>query len=165
LQRTHEVESLERRLGRIDLPDGRYRADLDLHDRSLQFSAELVRLALAGIAVVGFLVTKLPDQGLHVVFADRLLKTLLSASLVALAASAGLALLHRFFAGGAAFHHLQVIKLLVLNDSSNEQELQDALKHRTALFLRCHRFLTLASVLLVAGAALLGGAFIRLLLA
>ncbi len=165
MQRTHERESLERRVGRIDLPEGRYRADLDLHDRSLHFSAELVRLALAGIAVVGFLVTKLPDHELRVVFADQLLKFLLSGSLVALAASAGLALLHRFFAGGAAFHHIQVIKLLVLNDSSSEQELQQALKHRTALFLRCHRFLMLASVLLVAGTAFLGGAIIRLLLA
>ena len=61
--------------------------------------------------------------------------------------------------------YLRAGDLLVLNDSSSEQELQQALKHRTALFLRCHRFLMLASVLLVAGTAFLGGAIIRLLLA
>ena len=158
-------ESLERRLGRMAVPEERYRVDIDLHDRSLSFSAELVRLALAGIAVVGFLVARLPDQRVHIVFDDPLVKVLLSASLVALAASAGFALLHRFNAGGAAFHHLQVIKLLLLNDPQDEDELERSFKERTTLFLRCHRFLTLASFLLVAGTGLLGGAFIRLLFA
>jgi hypothetical protein len=165
VQAVHGSESLERRLGRLEVPEGRYRLDLDLHDRSLSFSAELVRLALAGIAVVGFIVTRLPDQRLHLVFDDPLLRALIAGSLVALAATAGFALLHRFYAGGAAFHHLQVIKLLLLNDPKDDQELERELKQRTALFLTCHRFLTLASVCLVAGAGLLGSAFIRLLFA
>jgi hypothetical protein len=163
VQGVHETDSLERRLGRLEVPAGRYRADLDLHDRSLTFSAELVRLALAGITVVGFIVTRLPDQRLHLVFDDLAVRALLSGSLVALAATAGLALLHRFYAGGAAFHHLQVIKLLLLNDSRDEHDLEQELKQRTALFLRCHYFLTLASACLIAGTGLLGTAFIRLL--
>lgn len=163
---THDApESLERRLGRIEVPESRYRADIDLHDRSMQFSAELVRMALAGIAVVGFLVAHLPDHLQSVVFNTLRLKTLLSGGVIAFATSAGFALLHRFYAGGAAFHHLQVIKLLLLDDAEYTHELSREMGLRTRLFLRCHRFLTLASGLLVAGAGLLGAAFILALLA
>jgi len=158
-------ESLERRLGRVEVPQDRYRADIDLHERSIQFSAELVRMALAGIAVVGFLVAQLPEHLRSVVFNTLRLKALLSGSVIAFAASAGFALLHRFFAGGAAFHHLQVIKLLLLDDAQYTQELDREMGRRTMLFLRCHRFLKLASGLLVAGAGLLGAAFILALFA
>ena len=150
---------------RTAVPEGRCRVDTDLHDRSLSSSAELGRLAVTGVAVVGLLVAPLPDRRVPIIFDDRLVKVLLSASLVALAASAGFALLHRFHAGGAAFHHLQVIKPLLLNDPQDEAELERSFKKRTPLFLRCHRFLTLASSSLVAGAGLLSGAFIRLLFA
>jgi hypothetical protein len=160
-----QSETLERRLSRLELPEARYRVDLDLHDRSLAFSAELLRLALAGIAVIGFILTRLPEQRMHLVFDDIVLKGLLSGGLVALAATAGSALLHRFYAGGAAFHHLQVIKVMLLNDASDEEELSRELRERTRLFMRCHRFLTTSSICLVASAALLGGAFIRLLFA
>jgi len=117
MQATEVPESLERRLGRVDVPEARYRADIDLHDRSIQFSAELVRMALGGMAVVGFLITQLPDRLSATVFSSLGLKALLSASVIGFAGSAGFALLHRFFAGGAAFHHLQGITLLLLNDA------------------------------------------------
>ena len=156
---------LDRRLGRLEIPEERYRADIDLHDRSLNFSAELLRLALAGIAVVGFLVTDVPDQRVATIFADHFLKMSMSLALMALAGSSGFALLHRFYAGGAAFHHLQVIKLLFLDDPALEARLKEGLEERTALFKRCHRFLIGASVLLILGAVFLGLAFVRFLFA
>jgi hypothetical protein len=165
MQKNQQRESLERRLSAIDVPEERYRADIDLHDRSLAFSAELLRLTLAGITVVGFVVAQFPEPTRRIVFDDSVIKGLLAGSLVAFAVSAGFALLHRFYAGGAAFHHLEVIKLLLLDDAAHEDRLEHALTQRTALFLRCHRFLTLASGLLILGAALVGGAFIRLLFA
>lgn len=163
--RTVRPDSLERRLGQTEVPEGRYRADIDLHDRSIQFSGDLVRMALAGIAVVGFLVAQLPEHLRSVVFDTLRLKALLSASVIAFAASAGFGLLHRFFAGAAAFHHLQVIKLLLLDDPKYTQALDREMELRTMLFLRCHRFLKLASGLLVAGAGLLGATFILALFA
>ena len=156
---------LDSRLGRLHVPEDRYRADLHLHDRSIQFSAELLRIALAGIAVVGFLVAQFPEHLRSAVFNTLRLKVLLSGSVVAFAASGGFALLHRFYAGGAAFHHFQVIKLLLVDDARDRQELDKEMALRTTLFLRCHRFLTLASGLLVAGAALLGATFIFALFA
>lgn len=165
MQASDPPESLERRLGRLEVPEALYRVDVDLHDRSVQFSAELVRMALAGIAVIGFLVAQLPEHLRSVVFNTLRLKALLSGSVIAFAASVAFALLHRFFAGGSAFHHLQVIKLLLLDDAKHSQELERELGIRTMLFLRCHRFLTLASALLVAGAGLLGATFILALFA
>ena len=156
-------DELDRRLGRLVIPEERYRADIDLHDRSLSFSAELVRLALAGIAVVGFLIANAPVDRVSAVFDDNLLKTLISLALAALAATAAFALLHRFYAGSAAFHHLQVVKLLFLDDPALDPNLKKELDERTALFMRSHRFLRLASILLVLGAIFLGVAFVRFL--
>ena len=158
------AEPLEHRLGRIELPEARYKADIELHDRSIQFSAELVRLALAGIAVAGFLLAQVPEALRDVLFGTLYLKLLLAGGVFAFAASAGFALLHRYFAGGAAFHHLQVLKLLKLEDANCAGELEQELRIRTQLFLRCHRFLTLAAALLVAGSGLLGATFILAIL-
>ena len=135
-----------------------------MHDRSIQFSAELVRLALAGIAVAGFLVAQAPETLRKVVLDTFYLKLLLAGGILAFALSAGFALLHRYFAGGAAFHHLQALKLLELNDRNGAGELAKALDMRTQLFLRCHRFLTLAAALLVAASVLLGATFMLAIL-
>lgn len=159
-----DTETLEHRLGRVELPEARYKADIELHDRSIQFSAELVRLALAGIAVAGFLIAQAPETLRDVVFDTFYLKLLLAGGILAFALSAGFALLHRYFAGGAAFHHLQVLKLLELGDANCADELTKELAIRTQLFLRCHRFLTLAAALLVAASVLLGATFILAIL-
>jgi hypothetical protein len=160
-----QSEELDRRLGRLAIPEDRYKADIDLHDRSLNFSAELVRLALAGIAVVGFLIANAPDDRATTIFGDGLLRGAISIALVALAGASAFALLHRFYAGGAAFHHLQVIKLLSLNDPAFEGRLKEEMEERTILFMRSHKFLIGASVLLIAGALSLGLAFVRFLFA
>ncbi len=134
-----------------------------LHDRSQSFSGELLRLALAGIAVVGFLLVNIPKARSTPAFGDTLLTFLFSASVVAFAISVAFALLHRFYASGANFHHLQAIKLLLLKDSSLDDEVEKAIQTRTAKFLQCHSFLRIAALLLLVAACLLGGAFIRLM--
>lgn len=156
-------ESLDRRLAQVDIPEVRYRADMELHDRSQSYSAELLKLALAGIGVVGFLLVNIPKARSTPVFGDTLLTFLFSASVVAFAISVAFALLHRFYASGANFHHLQAIKLLLLNDSSLDAEVDRAIRIRTTKFLQCHSFLKAAALLLLVGACLLSGAFIRLM--
>jgi hypothetical protein len=160
---TANKESLDRRLARLEVSEERYRADMDRHDRSQQFSSELLKLALAGVAVVGFLLANFPKERLARVFDDTLLKFFFSASVVAFATSVAFALLHRFYASGANFHHLQVIKLLMLQDSSLDGEVDRNMSLRTAKFLQAHAFLKAAAWLLVIAASLLAGAFIRLM--
>ena len=82
---------------------------------------------------------------------------------VDVALAAGAALLQRFYASGAMFHHLQVIKLLMLPESVSEEDVKENLVIRTAKFLRAHAFLKCAAWLLVTAALLLSVAFIRMM--
>ena len=155
--------SLDKQLGALDLPDTRYKADLELHDRSLAFSSELLKLALAGIAVVGFLLVNFPESEMGLALKDMPVKVLFSASVAAFGLSVAAALLQRFYASGALFHHLQVMKLALLADASHEAEVDRNMNIRTTKFLQAHSFLIAAASLLVFGALLLSGAFIRMM--
>jgi hypothetical protein len=112
---------------RIEVPDARYRADVELHDRYQQFSAELLRLSLGGIAAVGVVLGLLADKDTS----QRALETLdvplfegmLISALLALVIAAAAALLHRFYASDGLYHHLRAIKLLILIEQmSTESE-------------------------------------------
>jgi hypothetical protein len=153
----------DKALAKLDVPETAYQADLSLHDRSQSFSAELLKLGLAGIAVVGFLLANFPKERLDRLLNDRLLGILFSASVICFALSAGCALLQRFFAAGAMFHHLQVIKLSLLNDSSTEKEITRNMRIREQKFLIAHALLRATAWLLVVAALLISVAFIRML--
>ena len=154
---------LDRKLAKLDVPESRYKADLELHDRSQSFSSELLKLALAGIAVVGFLLANLPKSQLEHALNDTSVRLLFSAAVVAFALAVGAALLQRFYASGAMFHHLQVIKLLMLPESVSEDDVKENLAIRTAKSLRAHAFLKCAAWFLVTAALLLSSAFIRMM--
>jgi hypothetical protein len=137
-----------------------YKDDLDLHDRSIQFSAEILRLALAGIAVIGYLVVQLPEKLRGHILETR---TLLSASLVMFTVSAACALLHRYFAGGAAFHHLQIERFNSRQSIDSKLEIIKEEKLRDKLFHRCHHALRFACWFLAIGTACAGITFIAAL--
>ncbi len=147
----------------MEVPETRYKADLELHDRSQAFSSELLKLALGGIAVVGFLLANFPKGQLQHSLDDVSVRVLFSAAVVAFALAVGAALLQRFHASGAMFHHLQVIKFLMLEDASLETTVAKDMSLRTAKFLRAHALLKRAAWLLVIAALLLSIAFIRML--
>lgn len=153
----------DKQLARLEVPEIRYKADLELHDRSQAFSSELLKLALGGIAVVGFLLANFPESQLEQGLRDMPVRVLFSASVVAFALSAAAALLQRFYAAGALFHHLQVIKLLLLGDASPQSEVEMNIGVRTAKFLQAHSFLKGAAFLLVIAALLLSVAFTRMM--
>ena len=155
--------SLDRQLGALDVPEVRYKADLELHDRSQAFSSELLKLALGGIAIVGFLLANFPASQLQQSLKDIPIRVLFSATVVAFALSATASLLQRFYAGSALFHHLQVIKLLLLGDTSPESEVDMNLSIRTTKFLQAHSLLRSAAILLVIAALLLSVAFTRMM--
>src|SRR5438105_10780798 len=92
--------SLDRQLGGLDVPETRYKADLELHDRSQTFSSELLKLGLGGIAVVGFLLAHFPEKRLDRVLDDGVVRLLFSASVIAFALSVASALLQRFYSSG-----------------------------------------------------------------
>jgi hypothetical protein len=154
---------LDRALAKLAVPSDRYKADLDLHDRSQAFSSELLKLALGGIAVVGFLLAHFPAKRLESVLDDTYVAVLFSASVVAFALSVSFALLQRFYAAGAMFHHLHVIKLSMLNDSGVEDAISEHMMLRTKKFLQAHALLKTTALFLVIAAALVSTAFIRIM--
>jgi hypothetical protein len=151
----------EHALLKINLQDAQYGVDLALFNDGKDLSAELLKLALAGIAVVGAL-RSLPDRPWP---DDLLFKILLSCSVIAFAASTGTALLQRFFASSALFHHIKAMKMASCDDAAIEQSVEAEVAIRLAQFGRAHVLLIATAALLVSGAALLGSAFIRLMFA
>ncbi|MDP1679115.1 MAG: hypothetical protein Q8L02_03170 [Candidatus Nitrotoga sp.] len=153
----------DRKLAKLGVPEVRYKADLDLHDRSQAFSSELLKLALGGIAVVGFLLAHFPEERLERILDDMAVGVLFSASVVAFALSVASALLQRFYASGAMFHHLHVIKLSLLEDPSAETEIADHMQIRKRKFMQAHSLLKTTAWLLVVAALLVSIAFIRMM--
>jgi len=126
------IQELDRLLAQLDVPETRYRIDMDLHDRSQRFSSELLKLAMAGIAVVGFFVASIPEEYRKRVFDNSLLHLLLIGAVVGFAAAVACALWHRFLAGGANFHHIQFIKLLMIKATNPDPLVEDTLGRKPA---------------------------------
>lgn len=158
------LEELDRQLAQADISKTPYQADMELYDRSQGFSSELLKLALAGITVVGFFVAQLPKTYQERVFENSTLRKLLIGAVAGFAASVACALVHRFLAGGANFHHLRFAKLLKIKSEFPDPLVESALKESWALrdvkFRWSHRFLRASSLLLLGAASLLGAAFV-----
>jgi hypothetical protein len=94
------VLPVKTRIG-IRIDEKRYKPDLDLLDRYLAYSAELLRLALLGLAGYGFLLKELVYSSTpRTDFTDRLFHSrwILICGVICLGVSAALALQHRIFA-------------------------------------------------------------------
>ena len=146
-----------------ELSDSLYRVDLELFEDGQSLAKELLKLSLAGIAVVGFLLPLLPKLAPFTGFADGIFKALLSSSVIVFAASTAAALFQRFYASSAMFHHIKAIKLASRKESLLSDAIAMQLDIRTRKFACAHSLLKATSIFLFAGAALLGGAFIRLM--
>ena len=92
---------LVRSLMDMALPKDAYEADLAVTDRYQQFSAEMLRLSLAGIGVFGFVfkdVVLSKEGGEHYALAFSHASWCFASGLVVLAISAGFSLAHRYYA-------------------------------------------------------------------
>lgn len=157
-------------LAEIALEDGACRDDFNLTDRYQSFSSELVRVALLGIAVCGFLLKTVYFADKHDAFLAAL-KThgqLFQFGVVCLAASAASALLHRYFSSDSMAFQVGYLRLRELRDktSEGEKEYQDfnsrmakeKRKYRWRLKI-CGWLLLLSTMLLGIGAVSLAFTF------
>jgi hypothetical protein len=160
MENTRKKEPIEMQLLQTQVPADSYRVDLDLFDRGQKLSAELLRLSLAGIAAVGFFLTKiLSNISAH--SASNTLKFCLSGAVLACVLSTMFSLLQTFFASGSTFHHIKAIKLKQLEDQSLSDALMKSLSLRDAKFRTAHRLLMASAIFLVIAACLMGTAFIE----
>jgi hypothetical protein len=153
----------ERDLLKIELPELRYQVDMKLFDHGQDLSAELLKLSLAGIAVVGVLLPLLPKSVSFPGAGDGTFKLLFSSSVIAFAISTSTALFQHFFASSAMFHHVKAMKIAFHDDPSLDETIDREIDTRLKKFTLAHSLLKATAILLATGAALLGGAFIRLM--
>lgn len=160
MENANKTEPTALQLLQAEVPADSHRIDLELFDRGQKLSAELLRLSLAGIAVVGFFLTKIStDPSAHA--ASNALKLWLSSAVLACVLSTLFSLLQAFFASGAMFHHIKAIKLLQLEDQALNDALKGTLSVREKKFIAAHRLLMASAIFLVIAACLLGAAFIE----
>lgn len=145
-------------LGLVELPERTFEHDHKIAEGYQSFSAELLRLSLAGLAVVGFLVTKMlaPPENQPPVPLPACLKVMLGIAIGSLAVAAGLALLHRYYATDSLANHLQLMRSLEAGRALSSSGRQIGFALSTFLLVG-------SSVSLWLGAVFLGIAFIMAL--
>ena len=155
-------------LGLTKLPDKTFEHDLAVSDRYQSFSAELLRLALLGIAAIGFLVTNIllrtaslsgnpgtPPRPLPPEF-----KLYLSTSLICLGLSAACALLHRYFGSDSVAYHLASLRRDLRQAPGDDAKAKEEREGRNWRFRWSGRLLFVSGFLLWIGAISLAISFI-----
>lgn len=94
----------EKFLNLVPVKEDSYKSDIQLLDRYQAYSAELLRLSLAGLGVVGFLISnKLVTQ--------QPVKICLMIGIILFGISSGCALGHRYFSSDGVFYLMKAIRL------------------------------------------------------
>jgi len=147
----------------LPVEDKYYKPDLEISDRFQSYSAELLRVSLAGVAAVGFFYDKL-NQFLDFqqrVWGNLTVKGMLILSLISLATASALALAHRYLSSDSMSYHLTFIRLARAAESENIQDRKDCLRARARGERKWrNRFFNTCKILLGGSAFALGvGAF------
>ena len=138
------------------LDETKYKAELEVLDRFLSFSAELLRLSLLGITVVGFFYKfVIPKTGLTAAN-----KTLIILCVISFAISSLLAVMYRYLATDAFRFYIYGLRI----NLKSEDEAISSLKKRNKRLRLCLFFKAISAILLVTGVLLLSKAFINLVL-
>ena len=150
----------------VELPEARYRADMELYQQDQALNAELLRLSLAGIGVVGFLLTLLVEKIKITGLDDVWFAGLVIAAVVGFAIAAMGALKRRMVAASAMFHHIKNLKEAKLMQegklevSSADRPLENPASDK---MMAAQKVLNATVLVLAVAAGLLGGAFVRML--
>lgn len=153
------------------MPESDFDDQLAVLDRYQAYSAEQLRLALLGVAAIGFLITSAvgttdPSGERVVSLATGDVKFLLCLALAALGVSAAASLLHRYFSTDSMAYHLAYERLKKAKPTDErdidsieaQQENERRVRNRA---LRYSRIAVLTgATALCAGAVLLVAAFI-----
>ena len=157
--------SVRSSLGLIDTPENTFGNDLQVSDRYQTFSAEMLRLALLGIAGIGFLVVNIllkdSTKSRDLIAGDnRSFMLFMSASLVCLGLSAAFSLVHRYLSTDSLACHLRSLRLERRDGQGDREHVAAERKKRKRLFWYSARILLMAGSLLWFGAIFLALSFI-----
>ena len=146
-----------------DIPADGLKHDWERPDRYQAFSAELLRLSVAGIATVGFLVTALAGKEslLKITGVPQTSRWSMGVTLLALGLSAGAALAHRYVSSDSMACHISLLRMLLRDKPRADIENERA--SRNLRFKLSGVLLLLSSSFLGIGAVALAVSFIALL--
>ena len=143
---------VEKFLNLVPIEQDSYTSDIELLKQYQAYSAELLRLSLAGLGVIGFLVTsKLVTQSA--------VKICLIASIILFGMSAGGALGHRYLSSDGIHHLMKAIRLSKLKNPAEDQiKLQDCQMREK--YRKSWNYLRLSCLSLGLGAIAIAAGFI-----
>jgi len=145
-------------LGEKYVPEERYSADFELLDRFTGFSGELVRIAILGMAALGFFLKELMPKDPNAFRSATWLALLLSWAAVLLGLAVAFGLLHRYYAtDGVAFH---VAWLRYVTESRPDTDIAEQAAGRKRSYKLSEGWLTASACSVAAGVIVLGLAFI-----
>ncbi len=160
----------------VEIPQDRIKWDLEQHDRYQQFSSELLKLALGGLALIGFLlvlILKDPEAGLFdETLRDRRFWNCLKFAGGFFALTCLTALGHKYLASDGMHHHMRAIKFLIWHENNTNfwpwdeprwrSEIHEDERLRNRQFKKSWRFLRLASLTFIAGVIMIVAAILQL---
>src|SRR3954469_760119 len=140
-------------LGLTQVPERTFQHDLDVSERYQNFSSELLRLALLGLAGIGYLLVSLDpptDKKASIILAHlKEIDSYLYVALFCFGACAAFSLAHRYFSADGLSYHLEYLRLSLRGAPEDSSRAKDERKSR-------NRRLKLGGFLLFAAALSIG---------
>ena len=150
-------------LGLVQLDERTFEHDLAISERYQAFSSELLRLALLGLAGVGFLLVSLDPakDGQPSVIRGNLssIAPWLYATLACLGVCCAASLAHRYVSADGLAFHLKYLRLLKSGSSPEDKTVQEEREGRSKRWNAGTILLAVAAGALAGGAASLAAAF------
>ena len=141
-------------LGKVGVPEENYKADLELMDRCQAYSAELVRLALLGVAGLSFLFVQLASsQNLLRSLKDPVAVLILSLSVLLFLLSTLFGLLHRYNCWEAFWSHVRSIRCIKV-EPPRPEDARKSSEYRNTILKRSSKYLWRSAILLWVGGIL-----------
>jgi hypothetical protein len=138
-------------LGGFKVSEDRYKADLALMDRCQGYSGELIRLALLGVAGLGFMFVQLATSQRDIgPFKDPVAGYVFCLATIFFLLSTGFGLLHRYYCWDAFWSHVRSIRCSEAGPSRREDGLKSD-RWRNTTLKRSSKCLRVAAICLWLG--------------
>jgi hypothetical protein len=138
-------------LDAVSLPDGTVEHDFSVSAGYQAYSAELLRLSLAGVAGVGFLIAHATEKNSFPAGALAQIGPALLAALTFFGVAASFGVLHRYLSGDSLAHSVEALRLLKRGSDG------DLARRRRVITKRNLQFQAAGWSLIASGVSLLGG--------
>jgi hypothetical protein len=142
----------ERFLNLVPIGEEAYKSDIQLLDRYQAYSAELLRLSLAGLGVVGFLVS-------NKLITQQPVRILLTIGIISFGISSGCALGYRYLSSDGV-HHLMKAAMLSNRKNPDEGRIKYESEQMKGKYKRSWDYLRASCVSLALGALAVAAGFV-----